>query len=357
MIPGEVWHRSRAPVASHDTLEQALQIHWGLTATLTPLYGERDLNVRLDTPGGETWLLKLAHPDTGRRRLDFEQAVLDGLDTRRASPAAPTLVPSRDGESLVPITLDGAVRTHLRLLSWLPGEPLDPERAGPETLEALGSAIARLNEALAACAPRDTRALPDALPWDLRNTADLAPLLDACPPLVPAEAIRRTLEAFRRNVEPALRALPAQVIHNDLNPDNLRCDPGRPGAAPGVIDFGDMVVAPVVCDLAIACAYLVGRAPDTCLDRVVAVLRGFDRVRSIREAEWALLPILLECRLCQSLLIQGARVGDGHPDAEALETNLEGHGRRLLALQALGRDRAGWLKAAVISRTSGNLNG
>ena len=168
---------------------------------------------------------------------------------------------------------------------------------------------------------------------DLQNIDGQAPLLDACPPMVPAQAVRRTLEAFRREVAPALARLPAQVIHNDLNPDNLRCDSERPAAPPGIIDFGDMVVAPVICDLAIACAYLVGQTPDSCLDRVVHVLRGFDRVRPIREAERALLPALLACRLCQSLLIQGARLGEGHPDAEALEVTVQGHARRLLALQ------------------------
>jgi Ser/Thr protein kinase RdoA (MazF antagonist) len=350
----DAWHRSRAPAASLEFLRRAVQRHWGFVPTMKPLYGERDLNVQVLTPDGERWLLKLSHPDTPRPRLVFEQHVLETLSRQPRAPATPALLPARDGNPVVPVILDSGVATHLRMLSWLPGEPLEPTQASAPSLEALGAACARLNEALAAPGPAGLDdALPRDLPWDLQNTPRLAELVDLCPPVVPRDAVLSTLERFEARAADPLARLPRQVVHNDLNPDNLRFDRRRPSKLPGVIDFGDMVVAPVICDLAIACAYVVGREPARCLDRVIPVLRGFDRERPLQTVEWRLFPTLLEARLCQSLAIQGARIGADHPDGEALTRSLEGHARRLQALQTLqakAGDRAFLLETAARGR-------
>ena len=354
MPSSDGWHRSRAPVASLEFLRHAVERHWGFSPALEPLYGERDLNIRVITPDGERQLLKLSHPDTTRARLDFEQRVLDGLSRQPRSPVTPKPLPARDGTTVVTVTLESGMESHLRLLSWLPGEPLDPSRASVSSLEAFGAACARLNEALAALEPGGHEpALPRDLPWDLQNTPRLAGLLDDCPPIVPRDAVLRTLDRFEARIAEPLARLPRQIVHNDLNPDNLRFDRHRPSAIPGVIDFGDMVVAPVICDLAIACAYVVGPEPDRCLERVIPVLRGFHRERPLVAVAWRLFPTLLEARLCQSLVIQGARIGDDHPDAEALARSLDGHARRLQALQTLGAnagDRSLLLQAAAGTR-------
>jgi Ser/Thr protein kinase RdoA (MazF antagonist) len=347
----DAWHRSRAPLAKLDFLGRVVHRHWGFTPILKPLYGERDLNARLHTPQGQRWLLKLSHPDTTERRLAFEQLVLEGLSGDPRSPVTPRPLPALDGSSVVPVILDSGIETHLRILSWLPGAPLDPSRASETALEALGAGCAHLNEALAACVPfEEESALPHDLPWDLQNAPRLTELLDVCAPVVPRDAVKRTLDQFQARVAEPLSQLPRQVVHNDLNPDNLRFDPHQPAAPPGVIDFGDMVIAPVICDLAIACAYVVDQEPDRCLDRVIPVARGFNQVRPLGDVEWRMLPTLLEARLCQSLAIQGARIGDAHPDAKSLEQSLRGHARRLLALQANAGGRVHQLKAGARRR-------
>ena len=50
-----------------------------------------------------------------------------------------------------------------------------------------------------------------------------------------------------------------QVVHNDLNPHNVLCAPDAPDRIAGVLDFGDMVRTPLVCDLAVAAAYRIDR--------------------------------------------------------------------------------------------------
>jgi Ser/Thr protein kinase RdoA (MazF antagonist) len=63
------------------------------------------------------------------------------------------------------------------------------------------------------------------------------------------------LAHFMQQVQPRLGGLRHQVIHNDLNPYNVLVDPQDHITTVGLIDFGDMVQAPLINELAVACSY------------------------------------------------------------------------------------------------------
>ena len=54
-------------------------------------------------------------------------------------------------------------------------------------------------------------------------------------------------------------ALPHSLIHGDANDENVLVDRGR---VTGLIDFGDCLRNPTVCDLAIALTYALLELPD-----------------------------------------------------------------------------------------------
>ena len=60
-------------------------------------------------------------------------------------------------------------------------------------------------------------------------------------------------------IETDLGALPRQAIYNDGNDYNILVSGGldTPAQISGLIDLGDMCLAPRICDLAIAAAYIV----------------------------------------------------------------------------------------------------
>ena len=60
---------------------------------------------------------------------------------------------------------------------------------------------------------------------------------------------------FTEHARPALPGLRAQAIHNDLNLYNVLVDPRDHDVIAGILDFGDMVRAPLVNDLAVAASY------------------------------------------------------------------------------------------------------
>jgi Ser/Thr protein kinase RdoA (MazF antagonist) len=334
MPPGD-WHASPPPEVPPDTLSSLLAEGWGLSGSLQRLYGERDLNHHVTTPSGERFLFKVSHPDTGPRRLHLENRLLTGLGTTtRALPRTPNLVRTLSGAGMLPCPGAGPAR----VLTWLSGTPLDAGKADRTRLTRLGKAAARLNHALGDLpVTGHAGALPDDLPWDLRNLPALAPLVGELPEPIHREAVLRVIEHFRSTVVPTLERLPAQLVHNDLNPDNLLYDDADPSPF-GIIDFGDMVRAPVVCDLAILLTYLVNPGDDP-LSQVNPVLRAFHRELPLASEAAALLPALLQGRLCQTLLIQGARLGTDRRGASGLSGTVREAWARFAALHRFGPGR------------------
>ncbi|MEM1410745.1 MAG: phosphotransferase [Pseudomonadota bacterium] len=308
---------------AQSTLQTLLDEHWGLAGPLEPLYAERDLNHRLTTERGQCWLVKLSHPDTGRRRLDFENRVLDALSNGTEGLRVPRIRTTHEGVLSLPLP-DG---TQLRVLAWLEGIALSDVDVTPAMGEALGRACARLNRALEPLST--TGALPANLPWDLLGLPALKPLAARLPDAGAMAMARSVVEHHEAETARALQALPRQPIHNDLNPDNVLVAPAKPNALPAIIDFGDMVRAPVLCDLAIACAYHVTDDGEP-LRNVRTIVRGFHAERPLSEEEQTLLPALIAGRLCQTLLIQGARFAAGN---KALANTYQQALRRLTALR------------------------
>ena len=321
------WHASVAPEADPGEVRRALERHWGLVGTLTPLYAERDQNFRLDTDAGP-FLVKLSHPDIGAERLAYENSVLVQLQQAPDAPTVPGPVVTEAGATLIDLPDVGIAR----VLDWLPGTPLDPMTSLPASREALGAVCARLNQALADVEPPSSDILPRDLPWDLQNLSSVAGLRDRLPGSAPDAHVGFVLERFDNEAVPALCGLSRQLVHNDLNPDNLLFDPNNPAHAPAVIDFGDMVEAPIVCDLAVACAYLVGEKGQHALSGVADTVRGFYRVRPLTGTEIDVLPLLIAGRMCQTLLIQGARVSEGQDPSGDLRQVVARAGQRLSRL-------------------------
>lgn len=215
---------------------------------------------------------------------------------------------------------------------------MDLHNTGAAQREWLGRDLARLGQALRSCDPQGA---PDKLPWDLRNTGQLKALSTVAGSAALTRHVQATLERFEQWLLPTLAGLPVQLIHNDLNPDNVLFDDARPRRVSGFIDFGDMVCAPLICDLAVACTYQLGeRGPDPLADLLPMAL-GYCAVQPLTANELSLLPGLVECRLLMTLLIQGWRAREQHgSELEGTLASSEQAAERLLRFAGLDHQAA-----------------
>lgn len=308
------WVDSAPPdITTRQAVELALE-HYGLRARPTPLYAERDRNFRLDLADGSHALLKISNPDADPATVAFQvRALRHALQADPELPI-PRVLDSLEGRAIVPWAVPGGNTLLIRLLSWLPGRPLGfTEVAPPAAQFDAGRCLARLGRALSGCnadgAPRD-------LPWDMSNLGALRQLRGTFDDRWVLETAAKLLDEFDTVLAARLAALPAQVIHNDLNPDNMLFDPADPDRLAGIIDFGDMVVGPLVCDLAVGCAYQLGDGPDPLAD-LVPMTSGYCSIMPLGSNELALLPKLVKCRLLATLLIQGSRAIEAGEDWRA----------------------------------------
>jgi len=104
-------------------------------------------------------------------------------------------------------------------------------------------------------------------------------------------------------VRPVLKDLPKQAIHNDINDYNVLVTGGPQGnpCVSGIIDFGDMCLAPRVCEIAVAGAYIVLDHPSP--DRALAwLVAGYHATNPLTAKEIDLIPPLLRMRLAVSVV-------------------------------------------------------
>ena len=309
-------------------LIEALRRDWGLAGTLRPLSGERDRNFRLDRDGAPPLLVKLAHPDEDPAITRFQTEALLHLEKTGADLPLPRIVRTRDDATERPHRTADGRPCLLRVLTYLPGRPM----TGAAPAERLGTLTARLDQALTGFSHS---AAGRRLAWDIREAPGMRGLLPEVGDAGLRALVTAALDRFEDGPAATLAALPMQVIHNDLNPHNVLA--GEDGAVSGVIDFGDMVQASLLQEVATACAYLI-RPGTPPLTGPAAFLAGYQRVLPLPEAQLALLPTLIATRMVVTVLITHWRARREPENATYLLRNMPGARAGLEALSQIRVD-------------------
>jgi 4-aminobutyrate aminotransferase-like enzyme/Ser/Thr protein kinase RdoA (MazF antagonist) len=296
-------------------LDAWLAEEYGFAGELSPIGGE-GRNFVVTTSEGRRFVAKLDEDgsDWGEqdRAIDAAHSALAPLGV-----ALPTVVRTRAGliESMRR-TADGRTMA-LRLLNWVPGVPW--LESGPPTaarLRDLGRALATLDVALARV---DLPAARRTHHWDLAQAARHRPLvkevrnadLGTNPRYVRRELADWAFHVYTACAGPALPALPHSLIHGDANDENVLVDDGR---VSGIIDFGDSLWNPTVCDLAIALAYAMLELPQP-FDAGAEVVAAYHAVRPLSADELRVLFPLVLGRLAVTVVTAASRraIDPNHP--------------------------------------------
>lgn len=314
-----------------------LQRHWGLAGMLSALSGERDSNFLLTLPAAAAArgahsathgpprqaLLRVSHPIETPLVADFQTQALRHI--AQVAPGLPVqrLWPTPQQALAVQVQGDDGQPRVVRLFSYLSGLPLPqaPRSAAQRANVALS--LARLDRALTGL---QHPAGQLALPWDIQRAEQVRPLLALVPDADRRALAQRALAGFEQFASPRLAGLRRQPIHNDFNLYNLLVRPEQPDEVAGILDFGDMVEAPLVNDLAVALAYQIGDQPDD-TQAVLATLSDFVAAYHaelpLQAAELDLLWHLVQARLVMVVAISGWRAArQPHNAAYLLRNNV-----------------------------------
>lgn len=225
---------------------------YGIDGSVKPLAGERDQNCCIETADGRRYVFKISNPSEPVSVVDFQIAALQHIARVSPDQPVPRVVRTLAGRSRDTVTLPGGVQTTVRMLTYLEGIQIreTPRTAGQR--RAMGRVLAELNLAL-----RDfshTSATHDLL-WNVSAAHRLTAKLDAIEDTQRRALAESFMTRFTDHVLPRLDSVRAQVIHNDYHLYNVLVAPDDHERVVGIIDFGDMLHAPLVGEVATAAAF------------------------------------------------------------------------------------------------------
>jgi 4-aminobutyrate aminotransferase-like enzyme/Ser/Thr protein kinase RdoA (MazF antagonist) len=305
---------------------------FGLDGTVTDLGSERDQTFLVQGQAA-SGVLKISNLGESAATLDLEaEAILHILRIDPELPVArPRAVSEGPGAAAYRAAVESPDGVHfVRLFERLEGRSGGGAGApdlSDDAVRAYGETHARLNIALRGffhpAAGRE-------LLWDLAQVAKLRPHLDSIADRERRRLVEAVLDRYEKRVAPQWPRLRAQVVHGDLNVDNVLLD--EQGRISGIVDFGDAVHTAQVADFAVALASLVrGREAGEVFRVARIAIDGYASRLPLEPEELELLGDLVGTRLAQIVVISAWRVAR-HPENAAYIQAWDADSWRLLEL-------------------------
>ena len=333
---------SDPPQLAADSAIELLRKEYGITVvSAKSLVSERDQNFRVRTSDGRNLVLKIANASEKSLVTDFQIKALLHIESWQREHGcrfnAPRIVRTLDGHSGITVSAGG--HSHFaRLVTFVEGIPVGDDQPAPAYAGNAGVYLAEIGRAL-----RDFHheGSDQSLLWDMKSALDLRQLQDYIADRELRSRVGECLDDFENIALPRFDDLRWQVIHNDLNPDNILIDAQQPSRVTGVIDFGDMLRSPLIVDVAVAVSYL--RSPDdNPLSSVAEFIAGYHSVVPLKRNETDVLYDLIRTRLAATISIRHWRIGERSPDDPYLQKILQENSAEefLAALNRLTRETA-----------------
>jgi Ser/Thr protein kinase RdoA (MazF antagonist) len=309
---------------------------YGLDVSVRSLVSERDQNFHLLATDGRQYVLKIANAAESRAVTDFQIRALIHIATYVQQHSTPIFTPivQKTLDGLSQVMLSGAGGEHVaRVVSYVKGIPIEHRVPSARLCRNMGVYLAHLGAALK---DFEHPGSAQSLLWDLQQALRLRDLQEHIPTDSVRQVVARSLDEFEEFALPGFPLLRRQVIHNDFNPDNILTDAADPDVVAGVIDFGDMLAAPLIADVAIGASYARPREGDP-LSLVAEFLAGYHSITPLTQQETDMLFELIKARLCASIAILYWRASFRDPGDPYLEKllNAESFAEHYLAQLAI----------------------
>ncbi len=217
------------------SVKRILEQEYGLKVLkLIPMEGYVSTNIKVETEDGIYVCKKYQDTQRTRDELRAEDRVLELLGNMDTC-AFSRRICTKTG---APFTEDEG--TLYRLLTFLEGQFLASVPHSPELLSDLGRTLGRMDTLLYSVSEVVLEAKE--IDWDLRHTKRCLPLLRQIPNAPDRNLVAYFLLQFDDQISPISHRFKRSLIYGDANDWNVLTD-GK--LVSGIIDFGDMFIAPI----------------------------------------------------------------------------------------------------------------
>lgn len=300
-----------SPCFTTHQINEFAQKTYGLEGKLSPLDSERDQNFHIKTKPGDQYVIKIANSDEDPGISDLQIKALEYIANSVPELPVPRVLLSKNERAIEQIQTNNGTKHPVRVLSFLEGAYPEQHPTNIKLHHPIGTCLGRLTHALKGFShPKANYELL----WDLKNSNKLRKYLSYIPDENHQELIKYFLDRFEENVLPKIPDLRAQIVHNDLTPDNILVATDDPGQIVGIIDFGDMLQTALIIDLASTVESMLADHIDP-IDAAVKVITGYHQIIPLERGELRVLFDLVAARLTMMNVIALWRV-TLHPDNE-----------------------------------------
>lgn len=289
--------------------EQAIDIafnHFGLKAKASNLLSERDQNFLLEVDGDKKYVLKIANSCEEHLVTDFQiQALIHIAKKSDLSINTPKILQSVDGRNSIMLETDTGVHV-ARVVSYLDGMTLGDSVPSTKLCRDMGRYLARLGFLL-----KDFQhpGSDNSHLWAMKEALKLREILSHIKNETTRHLVETVLEDFEKNALTIFDSIRWQVIHSDMHAYNIIVSESNADKVAGIIDFGDMLLSPLIVDLAVAASYLRGgksflRVVDgDPLSLITEFLYGYHQEIPLKRMEISILHDLIKTRLAATISI------------------------------------------------------
>ncbi len=286
------------PEVSISEVKEIAQNIFGLAGDIKILGGERDCNYRLKSDQGD-YLIKIANTAEPDQLLDMQCQALAHIQARDPSLPVSNLITTIEGKNWGTCKLKSGVDMRVRGFNFMPGIQFDHAPEDSRLMLDLGNKLAKMNLALRGFFHP---AAQHPLGWNIQCFDQLKGLEIFIGDDEVKQQILEVMTRFETEVKPNLAGCRTQVIHNDVSFHNTVVDPDNPTVISGIFDFGDMIHAPLIQDLATTTSEIGAGCIDS-LAQCAEIVSGFHAVSPLEDIEFKLLPDLMATRLAMGIMI------------------------------------------------------
>ncbi len=277
--------------------ETILSELYHINGTAIPLPGEIDFNFRIRTDNTIEYVLKISRPDVDKKYLDFQQHILEHLDSHPNNLIIPKVIKDINKKIISTIKDENGAVRYVRLLSWISGRLWNQVNPLLDDLRySLGEKGGLLTKSLLNFEHPQAHRYLD---WDIAKsiwTKQHNHLFES--------SEKDIITSFQNQFGTALDSysiLRKSVIHNDANDNNIivTTDLIDPKVIT-TIDYGDAVYTQTINDLAVMCAYAIMHHNDS-LQAALPIIKGYHASFPLQEDELEHLYVAIAMRLVISV--------------------------------------------------------
>ena len=266
---------------SSERAEEILFELYGIKGKASSLPGYVDFNFRIKIDNSEGYILKISRPEENKNYLEFQQKLLQTIESSEEKIIAPKVILDKDNNSISETTDQLKNVRFVRLLSWVSGRVWSEVNPQLENFRfSLGKQCGLLTKAL------QSFDHPEAhynFEWDIAQSLWTKEHLHLF-----TNEDKAILTYFQSNFESnfdSYSSLRKSVVHNDPNDNNIIVSDSLTNPeAIAAIDYGDAIYTQIINDLAILCAYGLMEYNDP-LAASKELVKGYHLIFQLQENE------------------------------------------------------------------------